>query len=294
MDVDKQNRKVSLGLKRSLFPEGSLESEVTEAEDEDEDVDEYEEDALLLDQDMLDDLEDDEQDQESASESEDDDSDSVSESEGIAEQVSPNLDVSRVYVVSLSQLFAYAVPPQERAKPVNAKSLSSSVGFQWNGGAESEDEDNDHRVNDDDSDVEEALEATQATTSATDLSGLQDRTAELDTAVPKSVADFERLVLGSPNSSYLWIQFIAFFVGLSQLDKARETGRRALKTINFRDEQEKLNVWVALLNLENSYGSEQSLDDLFKEAVQRNDAKTIHLRLIDIYERSGKTEVSRF
>jgi hypothetical protein len=30
---------------------------------------------------------------------------------------------------------------------------------------------------------------------------------------------------------------------------------RALETINFREESEKLNVWVAYLNLENVYGT---------------------------------------
>jgi hypothetical protein len=30
---------------------------------------------------------------------------------------------------------------------------------------------------------------------------------------------------------------------------------RALKTISLREEEEKLNVWVAYLNLENEYGS---------------------------------------
>lgn len=98
-------------------------------------------------------------------------------------------------------------------------------------------------------------------------------------------------MLGSPNSSYLWIQYIAFFVGLSQLDKAREIAKRALATISFREEGEKLNVWVALLNLENAYGDDSTLEDTFKDAAQANDAKTVHLKLIDIYERSGKFDV---
>lgn len=124
-----------------------------------------------------------------------------------------------------------------------------------------------------------------------DLSTLEDRTGDLATKAPTSLADFERLLLGSPNSSYVWIQFIAYYVGLSQIEKAREISRRALKTINFREEQEKLNVWVAMLNLENSYGTEATLDTVFKEAIQANDAKTVYLRLVDIYERAGKFEV---
>jgi rRNA biogenesis protein RRP5 len=89
----------------------------------------------------------------------------------------------------------------------------------------------------------------------------------------------------------LWIQYIAFFVGLSQLDKARALAKRALSAIHFREETEKLNVWVALLNLENAYGDEESMEKVFKDAVQSNDSETIFLRTIDIYERSGKIEV---
>lgn len=38
-----------------------------------------------------------------------------------------------------------------------------------------------------------------------------------------------------------------------------------------RSEQDKLNIWLALLNLENLYGSQESLDDAFREAVKHNE-----------------------
>lgn len=167
-----------------------------------------------------------------------------------------------------------------------------SSGFKWDGG---DDRDDDAEVPEEEEDSEDEEEEEGATTEPITKkrrSAVEDRTGDLDSQTPTSVGDFERLLLGSPNSSYIWIQFIAFYAGLSQVDKAREIGRRALKTINFREEQEKLNVWVALLNLENSYGTEASLEELFKEAVQSNDAKTAYLRLVDIYERAGKFEVS--
>ena len=40
---------------------------------------------------------------------------------------------------------------------------------------------------------------------------------------------------------------------LNNAAAARQVADRALKTINFREEQEKFNVWVARLNLENLY-----------------------------------------
>ena len=121
-----------------------------------------------------------------------------------------------------------------------------------------------------------------------------DLTADLHNRTPQSSADFERFLLSSPNSSFLWIQFMSFQLQLSEIEKAREIGRRALQTINFREEQERLNVWIALLNLENSYGTEQTLDSVFKEAARANDSKTIHLRLASILEDTQKIHVSLF
>jgi len=116
----------------------------------------------------------------------------------------------------------------------------------------------------------------------------EDLTAKLHTKMPESNADFERVLLGSPDSSYVWIQYMSFQLQISEIDKAREIGRRAFKTINFREEQERLNVWIALLNLENVYGTDDSLDTTFKEAARANDSKTVHLRLASILEQSGK------
>lgn len=50
----------------------------------------------------------------------------------------------------------------------------------------------------------------------------------------------------------------------TEIEKARSVARRALRTINFREEQEKLNVWLALLNLEHRFGTKVQL---WKSAV---------------------------
>ncbi|KAG8708601.1 rRNA biogenesis protein rrp5 [Ceratobasidium sp. 394] len=83
---------------------------------------------------------------------------------------------------------------------------------------------------------------------------------------------------------------MSFQLQLSEVDKAREIGRRALQTINYREEQEKLNVWIALLNLENQFGTDDSLEALFQDAARHNDSKTMHLRLAAILEESEKTQ----
>ncbi|UZJ51069.1 hypothetical protein CBS101457_000389 [Exobasidium rhododendri] len=118
----------------------------------------------------------------------------------------------------------------------------------------------------------------------------EDLTANLATKAPESTQDFERLLLGSPDSSYLWIQFISFQLQLGDVVKAREVGRKALQVIGFREEQEKFNVWIALLNLENTFGSEDTLEEVYKEACAYNDDKVISLKFAEILEKSDKIE----
>ncbi|KAJ8001870.1 hypothetical protein DPEC_G00173890 [Dallia pectoralis] len=107
---------------------------------------------------------------------------------------------------------------------------------------------------------------------------------------PQSAGGFERLLLSSPDSSLLWLQFMAFHLQATQIEQARAVAERALKTISFREEQEKLNVWVALLNLENLYGTEESLHKVFERALQYCEPMPVYQQLADIYAKSQKTK----
>ncbi|BGP24084.1 U3 snoRNP-associated protein Rrp5 [Rhodotorula toruloides] len=291
LSVDLEKKKLSLGLKKSLLPKGDL------SEEEDEEEDELNGAGLDDEEEMVsageDEDEEEEEDDDEVAGGDSGDGESVdleamlaqAQADGSEDEDEQDEEMgeAELPVASTSKL------PATKAAPA----LAVKTGFSW------EDDDEDatmvatDKESDDDDDEDEAPKPSATAAGkkpANGLTALDDRTGDLDTQAPTSVADFERLLLGSPNSSYLWIQYIAFFIGLSQLDKAREIGQRALKTINFREEGEKLNVWVALLNLENSYGDETTLETLFKEAAHRNDAKTVHLRMIDIYERTGKYE----
>lgn len=66
-----------------------------------------------------------------------------------------------------------------------------------------------------------------------------------------------------------------------------------LRFVIGRSEQDKLNVWLAVLNLENLYGSQESLDGAFREAVKLNDPLKIHLHLAKIYASSHKTDQAK-
>ncbi|KAL8715383.1 MAG: hypothetical protein Q9220_000716 [cf. Caloplaca sp. 1 TL-2023] len=110
-----------------------------------------------------------------------------------------------------------------------------------------------------------------------------DRTGDLDAHGPRSVADFERLLLGQPNSSVLWMRYMAFQLELQEAEKARGIAERALRTIHIREQDEKFRVWVAMLQLENRYGSNESVEEVFGRACQHCDSLEMHEELISIY-----------
>jgi rRNA biogenesis protein RRP5 len=70
-------------------------------------------------------------------------------------------------------------------------------------------------------------------------SALADGTAD---ETPETSADFERLVASSPNSSEVWIKYMAFHLSLADMDSARKVANRAFERIEFRQEGEKVSV----------------------------------------------------
>lgn len=81
---------------------------------------------------------------------------------------------------------------------------------------------------------------------------------------------------------------MAFLISLGELDHARAVAERAIKTINYREEAEKFNVWVAWLNAENAYGTEESTLQLMQRAMTHTDARKMYLAAVDIYDRTDK------
>lgn len=69
---------------------------------------------------------------------------------------------------------------------------------------------------------------------------------------PETAEDFERLLMGKPNASEVWIRYMAFRVSLSQFEKARAIAERALETVALSEELERVNIWIAYINLEAS------------------------------------------
>ena len=175
-----------------------------------------------------------------------------------------------------------------------ASGLPITGGFSWNGAATAAEdaEDADSSSSDDSDDDEEDESGKMQKKRKGGHQPVKDLTGEIRTKQPESTAEFERALLASPNSSFLWIQFMSFQLALSEIEKAKDIGRRALTTIAFREEEEKLNVWMALINLENAHGTPESFDKLFKEAAQYNDAKTVYLRTASILQQTEKLDAA--
>ncbi|AAS53937.2 AFR566Cp [Eremothecium gossypii ATCC 10895] len=163
--------------------------------------------------------------------------------------------------------------------------LSLSAGFDWTASILDQ-----NREDNEESSEDEDFTSKKAKKNKKRHAAVIDRTVDINTKAPESVGDFERLIMGNPNSSVIWMNYMAFQLQLSEVEKARELAERALKTISFREEHEKLNIWIAMLNLENTFGTDETLEDVFRRACQYMDAYTIHMKLISIYAMSSKDD----
>ncbi|GMP96859.1 hypothetical protein CsSME_00045323 [Camellia sinensis var. sinensis] len=149
----------------------------------------------------------------------------------------------------------------------------------------------------DDADAVDQKNKSQAKKKANEEREREIRAAEerlLEKDIPRSADEFEKVVRISPNSSFVWIKYMAFMLSLADVEKARSIAERALKTINIREESEKLNVWVAYFNLENEYGypPEDAVSKIFGRALQYCDPKKVHLALLGMYERTEQHKLA--
>ncbi|KAG0334330.1 rRNA biogenesis protein rrp5 [Podila humilis] len=266
LDIDMEKKRISFGLKSSYFEEGDAEEE---DEDEDKEITADDSDdemggAIDDDDDIV--MEDNDSDDE-----EDEEVDNIFSGHDLYDSNDEQDDDKTV---------------DSDVEMTVAKPLAVASGFNWEG-KDDANEDTKSHASDSDSDNETTSKKKKNKKQAVVVT---DETADLESQAPQVSSDYERLLLGSPNSSYLWINYMAFQLQLSEIGKAREIGQRALKSISFREEQEKMNVWVALMNLENTFGSSDTLEEVFKNAVQTCEPKKIYLQLVKIYERSSKID----
>lgn len=270
LSIDVERRRISFGLKPSYFQDKDFQAQ--DASDEDRQTE------LLgvVDEDSEEDVPENSEEENNEEESD--------EANGSGDDGDMNVDLE---VDADEPMFSLSHGPAT-AGSHSHNALRLDDGFQWS--TTGADNDVEMESSSEEEDNDEGQKSRKKKRKHKEIE--QDLTADLQTKTPESNADFERVLLGSPNSSFLWVQYMSFQLQLAEVDKAREIARRALKTINFREEQEKLNVWIALLNLENVYGTEDTLESTFKDAARHNDSKTVHLRLATILGQSERIEVS--
>lgn len=109
-----------------------------------------------------------------------------------------------------------------------------------------------------------------------------------DTDKPQDIDDFERLLVGNQDESYIWIQYMAFMLDNLGVEAARKVAERAVSSISMTSEQNKLNTWTAYMNLESNFGSQAELEAVTKRALEVNDRRKVYMNLIDIYRTSMK------
>ena len=162
-----------------------------------------------------------------------------------------------------------------KGKSTGAMAMDTNVGFDWGGStsanptaksnklAESSDDDSnassssdEEESDDDDADTgfksshksrkkAAAKRREEEETSRREIA-LADGTAD---ETPETSADFERLVASSPNSSEVWIKYMAFHLSLADIDSARNVANRAFERIEFRQEGEKVRLYCIILCL---------------------------------------------
>lgn len=108
--------------------------------------------------------------------------------------------------------------------------------------------------------------------------------------IPTSIDQFERLVMGDPNDSRIWIQYMAFHIQATEMDRARTIAQKALKVIDMREGQERLNIWVALLNTELRYGNKTTFDDTLKEALLLNEPFKIYAICLKMFANCNRIQ----
>ena len=105
---------------------------------------------------------------------------------------------------------------------------------------------------------------------------------------PESVEDYEKLILSDHNNSKYWIMYVSYILDKLGLNNAKKIFERAIQNIDISLIKEKLTIWIAYMNLENTYGNNESFKSVVERALEVNDKKTIYKHLINIYKQSNK------
>merc|ERR1712232_396988 len=96
----------------------------------------------------------------------------------------------------------------------------------------------------------------------------------------------------------MWIRnmLLMLYVMSNNFKTIRVMVEREIKIITCKEEKEKLNIWIACLNLEAIYGEstqKEAFGCLFQRALLKNNTRKITLRAIAVCIRTKITELYR-
>jgi rRNA biogenesis protein RRP5 len=102
---------------------------------------------------------------------------------------------------------------------------------------------------------------------------------------------YEQKLMEDSNNSFVWIHYISYVLGKKGYKEAKTLCERAVKTIDISKLKEKMNLWIAYMNLESKYGKEKEFESIVKRALKVNDQKKIYLSVIEIYKQRKNYKV---
>eukprot|EP01127_Copromyxa_protea_P015153 TRINITY_DN4315_c0_g1_i2.p1 TRINITY_DN4315_c0_g1~~TRINITY_DN4315_c0_g1_i2.p1 ORF type:complete len:1841 (+),score=598.44 TRINITY_DN4315_c0_g1_i2:315-5837(+) len=282
--VNAAKKQISLSLKPSHFAEGdalvnaiSDESEEEEVREENSDSDEEEDSSLSMEEDSDDE--------------EDLDMDSDEEEETPKKKKKKSL---KIQVVEDSDEDSEDEEEDDEEEEDSEEGMalikdsSKSSKINW-GEVSDEGEDSDVESMEEDERDDKKTKKSKAQEKANKRKEIEEGEKEMmvEAETPTTTDDYEKLILGSPNSSYVWIQYMAYWITKMDITKARDVVKRALQRIDSNLDQEKLNIWVAYINMEYNYGDKETLAEVIRNALLYNDSKQIYGQLIKMYSRAN-------
>jgi len=106
----------------------------------------------------------------------------------------------------------------------------------------------------------------------------------------KKAMKYEKILVGRPQSSMIWVHYAAHYINSGETQQARLILRKALDRINLDNEKERLNIWKTILLVEHLYGSEESLTKALREGLKVNEPKSLYRQMITIFEEQKNWE----
>ncbi|KAH9737718.1 rRNA biogenesis protein RRP5 [Citrus sinensis] len=107
-----------------------------------------------------------------------------------------------------------------------------------------------------------------------EIRAAEERLLEKD--APRTPDEFERLVRSSPNSSFVWIKYMAFMLSMADVEKARSIAER---------------YSFCYVEFQAGFGTE-AVVKVFQRALQYCDPKKVHLALLGLYERTEQNKLA--